>query len=120
MRIEDTRNESILSGHTVTVFPTSVPLSPAQIFEANHHNEQYPTCRLGEKHLIVHSQKEELSYMHKYTFFINGLKTVAGYDGVKVHSEEETLALLDDAHNISEEAFIAKHSANSIKGIIEA
>lgn len=58
--------------------------------------------------------------MHGYTFFINGLKTVAGYDGVKVHSEEETLALLDDAHNISEEAFIAKHSANSIKGIIEA
>jgi len=75
---------------------------------------------LRRKHSIAHLQKEELSYVHGYTFSINGLKTVAGYDGVKVHSEEETLSLLDDAHNMSEEAFVARHSANGIKREIEA
>jgi len=48
-----------------------------------------------------------------------GIKGVAGHDGVKVHSKEDTLGLLNDFHTISEGAFIEKRSMNGVEEKIQ-
>ena len=60
--------------------------------------------------------KVDVAFLHGFTYLINGIKRVPGYDEVKVHSEEETLDMMHDYAHMTAAAFNEKYSVNGVPG----